>query len=70
MWRDARLIARHDLRRMLLARETLLWTFAMPVIFFYFLGTVTGGFRGAGPGSARPPSRCSEPTAAASSRPS
>ena len=44
MWRDAWLIARHDLRRMLLARETLLWTFAMPVIFFYFLGTVTGGF--------------------------
>ncbi len=44
LWRDARLIARHDLRRMLLARETLLWTFAMPVIFFYFLGTVTGGF--------------------------
>ncbi len=44
LWRDALLIARHDLRRMLLARETLLWTFAMPVIFFYFLGTVTGGF--------------------------
>ncbi len=44
MWRDAWLIARHDLRRMLMARETLLWTFAMPVIFFYFLGTVTGGF--------------------------
>ena len=44
LWRDAQLIARHDLRRMLLARETLLWTFAMPVIFFYFLGTVTGGF--------------------------
>ena len=44
MWRDTWLIARHDLRRMLLARETLLWTFAMPVIFFYFLGTVTGGF--------------------------
>ena len=44
MWADARLIARHDLHRMLLARETLLWTFAMPVIFFYFLGTVTGGF--------------------------
>lgn len=44
MWRDAWLIARHDLGRMLRARETVLWTFAMPVIFFYFLGTVTGGF--------------------------
>ena len=44
MWRDAWLIARHDLGWMLRARETLLWTFAMPVLFFYFLGTVTGGF--------------------------
>ena len=43
MWRDAWLIARHDLGWMLRARETLLWTFAMPLLFFYFLGTVTGG---------------------------
>jgi ABC-type multidrug transport system permease subunit len=27
--------------------ETLLWTFAMPVVFFYFIGTVSGGFASA-----------------------
>ncbi len=26
------------------AREAWLWTFIMPVIFFYFIGTITGGF--------------------------
>ena len=25
-------------------REMVLWTFLMPIVFFYFLGTVTGGF--------------------------
>ena len=43
-------IARHDLIYMLRRRETLLWTFVMPIVFFYFIGTVTGGFgRGGGP---------------------
>jgi ABC-2 type transport system permease protein len=36
-------IAVHDLRYMLRRRETLLWTFVMPIVFFYFIGTVTGG---------------------------
>lgn len=36
-------IARRDLQIMLQQRETLLWTFAMPILFFYFIGTVTGG---------------------------
>jgi ABC-2 type transport system permease protein len=40
----ALLIARRDLAYMLRQRETLLWVFVMPVIFFYFIGTVTGGF--------------------------
>ena len=31
---------------MLRARETLLWLFVMPILFFYFIGTVTGGFDG------------------------
>lgn len=50
--RDALFIARADLLQMLRARETLLWVFAMPVLFFYFIGTVSGGFgrpRGAQP---------------------
>jgi ABC-type Na+ efflux pump permease subunit len=36
-------IARRDLAYMLRQRETLLWTFLMPGLFFYFIGTVTGG---------------------------
>jgi ABC-type Na+ efflux pump permease subunit len=37
-------VARKDLRFMLLARETLLWTFLMPIVFFFFIGNVTSGF--------------------------
>jgi ABC-type multidrug transport system permease subunit len=44
MLRDAVFIARADLSQMLRQRETLLWVFVMPAIFFYFIGTVTGGF--------------------------
>jgi ABC-type multidrug transport system permease subunit len=44
MLSHALFIARHDLRFMLRQRETLLWVFVMPVVFFYFIGTVTGGF--------------------------
>ena len=40
-------IARTHLSSMLRQKETLLWTFVMPLIFFYFIGTVTGGFGGA-----------------------
>jgi ABC-2 type transport system permease protein len=50
--RDALFIARNDLAQMLRARETLLWVFVMPALFFYFIGTVTGGYarpRGAQP---------------------
>jgi ABC-type multidrug transport system permease subunit len=28
---------------MLKQRETLAWTFVMPIVFFYFIGTITGG---------------------------
>ncbi len=42
--RAAALIAGHDIAFMLRQRETLLWVFVMPVVFFYFIGTVTGGF--------------------------
>ncbi len=49
MWRDARFIARRDLAMLLRTRETLLWTFVMPVVFIYFMGTVTAGFGTADP---------------------
>lgn len=44
MGRDALFVAGQDLRHLFRARETWLWTFLMPVAFFYFIGTVTGGF--------------------------
>jgi ABC-type Na+ efflux pump permease subunit len=44
-------IARTDVGHMIRRRETILWTFVMPIVFFYFIGTVTGGF--AGPGGDR-----------------
>jgi ABC-type Na+ efflux pump permease subunit len=39
-------VARRDVARLLRRRETLTWVFVMPVLFFYFIGTVTGGFGG------------------------
>ena len=42
MLRDALYIARMDVRYLLSRRETLVWTFLMPVVFFYFIGTITG----------------------------
>lgn len=47
-FRQATFIARTDLWFMLRQRETLLWVFAMPLLFFYFIGTVTSGFSGDG----------------------
>ena len=44
MLRNALFIARADLAQMLRQRETLLWVFVMPALFFYFIGTVTGGY--------------------------
>ena len=46
MLRDAWFIARKDVQYLLRQRETMLWTFLMPIVFFYFIGTITGGFRG------------------------
>jgi ABC-type Na+ efflux pump permease subunit len=48
MLADALRIAWFDLKLMLRQKETLLWTFLMPPIFFYFIGTVTAGFGGGG----------------------
>lgn len=44
--RAAWFVARKDLWYMLRQKETLLWTFAMPPVFFFFIGTITGGFAG------------------------
>ncbi len=44
MLRAAWFIASRDLATMMRERETLLWVFLMPLLFFYFIGTVTGGF--------------------------
>jgi ABC-type multidrug transport system permease subunit len=46
MLRDAWFLSRSDFRLMLREREILLWAFAMPLMFFYFIGTITGGFGG------------------------
>jgi len=35
-------LARTETWNLLRRRETILWTFVMPVIFFYFIGTITG----------------------------
>jgi len=52
---NAFIIALHDIRHQLRQGATLLWVFIMPPIFFYFIGTVTGGFSaGMGGGAANP----------------
>ncbi len=51
MLRDALFIGLHDLKLMLKQKETLLWTFLMPPIFFGFIGWVTAGFGPGGHGS-------------------
>lgn len=42
--RNALFIAWNDLRRNLVRREAIVWVFVMPIVFFYFIGTVSGGF--------------------------
>jgi ABC-type Na+ efflux pump permease subunit len=46
--RSAWFIAVHDFLHQLRQRETLLWAFLVPVLLFYFIGTITagGGFGG------------------------
>jgi ABC-2 type transport system permease protein len=43
MFRDALFLARMDAAHLLRRRETLVWTFVMPIVFFYFIGTITRG---------------------------
>jgi len=46
MFRDALFLARMDAAHLLRRRETILWTFVMPILFFYFLGTIVGNSYG------------------------
>ena len=48
LFRDALYLARKDASQLLRKREALLWTFVMPIIFFYFIGTITGNSSGSG----------------------
>jgi hypothetical protein len=36
--KNARFLAFADVRHALRARETLVWLFVMPIVFFYFIG--------------------------------
>ena len=45
---NAWFIASRDLRHMLRQRETILWVFLMPLLFFFFIGTITGGSQSPG----------------------
>lgn len=51
MLKNAWFIATRDVAYMLRQKETILWVFIMPFVFFYFIGTVTGGFSGGGGGT-------------------
>lgn len=53
--RNVLFIAAHDIRHQLRQGSTLLWLFVMPPIFFYFIGTVTGGFSSGMSGSEATP---------------
>lgn len=46
MLSDAWFLARSDCSQMLRRRETWMWTFVLPVVFFYFIGTITSQFAG------------------------
>ncbi|MFO7653713.1 MAG: ABC transporter permease [Candidatus Krumholzibacteriia bacterium] len=54
-FRNIVFILRKDLQYMLRERETLLWVFVLPLLFFYFIGTITGGFAGSGEGPTATP---------------
>lgn len=53
--RNVLFIAWHDLRYQLSQASTLVWVFVMPPVFFWFIGTVTGGFSGAMSGGTATP---------------
>lgn len=52
--RNALFIARQDLALSLRQKETLMWIFLMPALFFYFIGTITGGMAPSGKAAGDP----------------
>jgi ABC-2 type transport system permease protein len=54
MLQETLFVSRKDLQYMLRARETLLWVFFMPIVFFFFIGNVTGGMARSGGTGADP----------------
>ena len=51
MLKNSWFVARKDVQYLLRERATIVWLFLMPILFFYFIGTVTSGFS-SGPSSA------------------
>lgn len=49
MFRDAWFIARKEVQYWMYEREVWVWVFCMPLVFFYFIGTITGGAGGSQP---------------------
>ena len=58
MLRDALYIARMDAGYLLSRRETVIWTFVMPIVFFYFIGSILGSGGASNPAD---PTRCRGP---------
>jgi ABC-2 type transport system permease protein len=52
MIRNAFFLARKDLRFLFREWGTWIWVFILPVFFFYFIGTITGGMAGPAPAEA------------------
>ncbi len=49
MWRHIWFIAAKDTRFLFREKSTIAWVFVMPLLFFYFIGTLTSGFTGGVP---------------------
>ncbi|MCS7466173.1 ABC transporter permease [Stieleria sp. ICT_E10.1] len=49
MWRHVWFIAAKDTRFLFREKSTIVWVFLMPLLFFYFIGTLTSGFIGGAP---------------------
>ncbi len=54
-WRHAWFIGRKDFRYAIRSKEAIVWIFLTPILFFYFIGTVTGGAELMGDAEAKRP---------------
>lgn len=53
--RDAWFIARMDIAHIFKSKETLVWLFVMPIVFFWFIGSMTAGMGGSSDGESKTP---------------